>query len=68
MRNINWFTSAEDTLSIWKKIFNIKPTIPQNKDKLFLSKINRKMPKFKDQKAQADSMQIILISKQIKIK
>ena len=68
MININWFISKEDIWLIWNKIFNSKSAILQDKDKLFLKKIFNKMSKFKDQLAQADSMQITFNSKQIKIK
>jgi hypothetical protein len=66
--NMNQSTSAEHAQSISKKMPNTMPKIHPDKYKLFFQKINSKMPNFKDQLTQADSLLIILNCIQIKIK
>ena len=67
-KKMNRQTSAELTPSISNIIANTRQTIHPDKDKLFFQEINSKMPKFKDQLAQADLVLIILFYNQIKIK
>ena len=57
-KNINWPSLEELIRLIWKIISSIRSTIQADKDKLFFLKISRKIPKFKDQMAQADLLLI----------